>query len=70
MLMILDDFDVADTRATPYERPSAPTPAPPTHSPPRFTVSEGAGRHVGFWLVVLGIMAFLAAVALLGFGPR
>jgi len=70
MLMILDDFDVPDTRTVPDERPLAPPSAPPTQPTPRFTVSEGAGRHVGFWLVVLGIMAVLAAVALLGFGPR
>jgi hypothetical protein len=70
MLMILDDFDLPDTRRTPDEKPSAPSPAPPTEPPLRFTVSEGAGRYVGLWLVILGIMGVLAGVALIGFGPR
>jgi len=37
---------------------------------PRFAVSEGAEQYVGFWLVVLGIVGFLALIALIGFGPR
>jgi hypothetical protein len=43
---------------------------PPAPPPPQFAVSEGAERYFGFWIVVLGTMAFLALVALIGFGPR
>jgi hypothetical protein len=54
-----------ETRAREMKRPLA-TPARPA----RFSVSEGAEQYVGFWLVVLGIIGFLALVALIGFGPR
>ena len=61
MLMTFDDPLGADDPQALEEEPSAPR-------APRFAVSEGAGKHVGFWLAVLGIMAILALVALFGFG--
>jgi len=54
----------------PERKPSAPSRRRPIETPQRFAVSEGAGKHVGFWLVIFGIMAFLAAVAIIGFSPR
>jgi len=59
-------------RGAPYlGRPAPRRAAPPAPEPaPRFTVSEGAEQHVGFWLVVLGIVGMLAVIALIGLGPR
>lgn len=71
MFMILEDPMAAnESLPRPEKKPSAPRALRPIEPPPRFAVSEGAERHVGFWLVVLGIMAVLAAIALIGFGPR
>ena len=71
MFMVMEDpLALDDPQPAPREKRYAPSPPRFTERPPRFAVSEGAGQHVGFWLVVFGIMAFLAVVALIGFGPR
>lgn len=63
MLMIYDD-------PLAFDDPSALEGTRSTPRPPRFAVSEGAGKHVGFGLAALGVMAILALAAFLGFGRR
>jgi hypothetical protein len=79
MFMILEDplaFDEPqavqkrDPAPKPRTTPSTSRPQPPADPSPQFAVSEGAERHFGFWLVVLGIVAILALVALVGFSPH
>jgi hypothetical protein len=80
MYFVLEDPMLAGRKIDPpaVSRPPATASRPPSarKHPPfapelrRFAVSEGAEQHVGFWLVVLGIVGFLALVALIGFGPR
>jgi len=71
-LMVLDDplDPYAGPDPSPEKASLAPQKPPLAEPPPRFTVLEGAERHVAFWLVILGIMGVLALVALVGFGPR
>ena len=73
MYFILEDPLLAGRKIDPppVSRPPAAKKNPP-FAPElrRFAVSQGAEQHFGFWLLVLGIVAVLALVALIGFGPR
>ena len=70
MIMILEDPMGFEEPRKPYAKPSAPPSPPFIEPPPRFAVSEGAGKHVSFWLVIFAIMALLTAIAIVGFGSR
>lgn len=68
----IDPLPASDSRppSAVSRRPSAKKDRPFAPELRRFAVSEGAEQHVGFWLVVLGIVWFLTLVALIGFGPH
>lgn len=70
MYFVLEDPMASGHKIEPPLAPGTKQEAPPAGDSPRFSVSEGAEQYVGFWLVVLGVVGFLALIALVGFGPH